>query len=130
MFSDQVLRALATHDSHCCGIYLENLVFIMKNDALAGTFEQCAKLLFRFTQRLLRALALGLVNDAGANQVLPLCWQAKQSHFSWNEAAVRLPVRPLKNQPAPRERFVHFLSRRFTRAPAIRLKLGTYIRGR
>ena len=88
VFAQQFLRALAAHDPHGGGIDLQESVLVMEDHPLARTFEQRAKLLFRFAQGALRAFALGVVDDAGANQVLTLRGQTQQPDFGGNEPAI------------------------------------------
>src|SRR5579862_700722 len=75
--TQQFLWILATHNPHRGGIHLKKLVLVLKDDSLTGTFEKRAKLFFRLAERLLGALALGVINDAGPNQILALRRQAQ-----------------------------------------------------
>src|SRR6266436_551163 len=77
MFTQEFLRPLATHNPHGGGIHLKDLVFVVKDHSVTGTFEESAELFFRLAQRPLRALALGVINDAGAYQILSLRRQAQ-----------------------------------------------------
>src|SRR4029453_15844248 len=110
MFPQQFPRALAPHDPHGGGIHLQDLVLVVKDDSVTGAFEERAELFFRLTQRLLRALALGVFNDAGANQILSLRRQAQQPDLGWDETAVGLLVNPFKNWIASRQGLSHYFA--------------------
>src|SRR2546423_9165002 len=100
----------------------------MKDHSLAGAFEESAKLFFRLAQRLLRPLALGVVNDAGADQIVTFRRQAQQPDLGRDEPAVGLLVNPFKNRRASRQSLIHFFTGQFARAPAIWLEFGTNVR--
>src|SRR5580765_5180557 len=103
MPADQLLRALASHDSHGGGIDFKESILVLENYPQTGAFEESAELFFRLAQRLLRALALGVINDAGTDQIITLGRQAKQSDLGWDEPAIGLPVSPFKNRCASGE---------------------------
>src|SRR5438067_8952542 len=115
MFADEFVGKAASEDSDGGGIDLQHLVLIMENDALAGAFEERAELCFRFAQGALGAVALGVINDAGANQILAVGWKPQEADFGGNELTARLLfVEPLENRHTASEGFVHFFSGEIT----------------
>ena len=94
----------------------------MEDHALARPFEQRAKLRFRFAQGALRAFALGVVNDAGANQILALGRQAQQPDFGGNQPAVGSLVNPFENRNASGENLVGFFTDEVAGSASTRLK--------
>jgi hypothetical protein len=69
---------LPAHDPHRGRIHLQDLVLVLEHHAVAGTFKECAELLFGLPQGALRPFAIGVIDDAGANEILALGRKAQQ----------------------------------------------------
>ena len=129
MFAQQFVRKLASQNSDSGGIDLEQLLLVMENDALAGAFEQRAELCFRFAQGALSLFALGIIYDAGTDQILAFRREAQEADFGRDERAIGSSVSPLENRCLPSQRLIHFFASEFARAWSIALKLRADVRG-
>ena len=92
------------------GICLKDSVLVVKDHSLTGAFEERAELFFRLAQRLLRALAFRVVNDAGADQIVTLGRQTQQADLGRDEPTAGLLVNPFKNRGASRQSLIHFFA--------------------
>src|SRR6266566_1680092 len=78
----------------------------------------------------LRAFALGVVNDAGANQILALRRQAQQPDFGGNQPATGLLLMyPREHRHSAAQSFIHFFAGKLAGASSARLKFRTDIGG-
>jgi hypothetical protein len=124
VFTQHLVRELPAHNPNCGRIDLQYLVLVMENHPMARAFKQRAVLRFRFAQGALRTFAFGVVDDAGANQVLTFCRQAQQPNFGRNQPAVGLLMDPLEYRHFARQGCIHQFAGEFAGTSPARLKFG------
>ena len=83
------------------------------------------QLAIRLTQRLFSVFPLGVVNDAGTNQVLTVRRQPQQPNLGRDQTPAGLPVNPFKYRSATRQGFIDSLAGKLGGPPSTRLEFRT-----